>query len=436
MAEWQQVGKKYFTLVYKNPKKTLHLIEKIIYSATSIYNFSKTIPVESHLKKLTDIQLYKIYQEFHKWHHKIWSLAMTPNLLEAESSFLIDYITNLVEKNKNKWSMNLPTYKVVDTLIYSSEKSWLEKKNEDYFRLLINLHRNTKKGEQLINTYYKKYSWLEYNWPGPFPGKKILLKQINSDLKKKIDYQKKLKLVITERKEKEELKEKYFKKIKLNNKDKILIKILERLYYSKGYRLDCCYFAYSQMERFFKEIAKRLHLTLHQVYSIIPNEMKSYIVERIVDINRLNKLYNKSVIYWDGKEIRILLEDKAEQFLKSMTEEDLIKGKEVKKLKGQIAFRGKVCGVVKVVNQRSEIKKFKKGNILVSGHTDPSLMPAIIKAAAIVTNFGGMTCHAAIVSRELKIPCIVGLKIATKVLKDGDEVEVDANKGVVTILKK
>ena len=63
--------------------------------------------------------------------------------------------------------------------------------------------------------------------------------------------------------------------------------------------------------------------------------------------------------------------------------------------------------------------------------TDPRYVPAMKKAAAIVTDEGGITCHAAIVSRELKKPCIIGTKIATKVLKDGDEVEVDAEKGVV-----
>jgi pyruvate,water dikinase len=63
-------------------------------------------------------------------------------------------------------------------------------------------------------------------------------------------------------------------------------------------------------------------------------------------------------------------------------------------------------------------------------------MPIIKKCGAIVTDEGGITCHAAVISRELEIPCIVGTKIATQVLKDGDLVEVDANKGVVKILKK
>ena len=68
--------------------------------------------------------------------------------------------------------------------------------------------------------------------------------------------------------------------------------------------------------------------------------------------------------------------------------------------------------------------------------TRPEFIPLIRKAAAIVTDAGGILCHAAIVAREMKKPCIVGTKVATKAFKDGDLVEVDANKGVVKILKR
>ena len=75
--------------------------------------------------------------------------------------------------------------------------------------------------------------------------------------------------------------------------------------------------------------------------------------------------------------------------------------------------------------------KFKTGNILVFNTTRPNYLPAMHRAVAIVTNEGELLSHAAIVSRELKIPCIIGTKIATQVLKDGDLVEVDAERGVV-----
>ncbi|MBA7635707.1 Phosphoenolpyruvate synthase [subsurface metagenome] len=78
----------------------------------------------------------------------------------------------------------------------------------------------------------------------------------------------------------------------------------------------------------------------------------------------------------------------------------------------------------------------KKNDILITDETDSTILPLILKAKAIVTDTGGLLCHAAIISRELKIPCIVGTKTATQVLKDGDLIEVNANKGVVKIIEK
>ena len=73
----------------------------------------------------------------------------------------------------------------------------------------------------------------------------------------------------------------------------------------------------------------------------------------------------------------------------------------------------------------------KKGEILVSSMTHPDYSIGFQKAKAIITDEGGVSSHAAIVAREMKIPCIIGTKIATRALKDGDRVEVDANKGVI-----
>jgi len=68
--------------------------------------------------------------------------------------------------------------------------------------------------------------------------------------------------------------------------------------------------------------------------------------------------------------------------------------------------------------------------------TEVDYVPYLKKVKAIITNEGGIVCHAAIISRELGIPCIIGTKIATKVLKDGDIVEVNANKGIIKVLKR
>ena len=101
-------------------------------------------------------------------------------------------------------------------------------------------------------------------------------------------------------------------------------------------------------------------------------------------------------------------------------------------LQGHGASPGIVTGVVKIVTSPKQIKKIKKGDILVAPMTSPDFVPAMKIAAAIVTDRGGVTSHAAIVSRELGIPCIVGTSNATKKLKDGEIVTVDAVKGEVS----
>ena len=107
------------------------------------------------------------------------------------------------------------------------------------------------------------------------------------------------------------------------------------------------------------------------------------------------------------------------------------------KVIGQTGSPGKVQGVAKVImNISKEKDKFIEGDILVTGMTRPEFVHLMKKSSAIITDEGGITSHAAIISRELKKPCIIGTKIATQVLHDGDLVEVDADKGVVRIMER
>ena len=108
----------------------------------------------------------------------------------------------------------------------------------------------------------------------------------------------------------------------------------------------------------------------------------------------------------------------------------------VNELKGTIAFKGKVIGRVKKTYTQKDADELQEGEILVASMTTPELITGMRRAAAFITDEGGLLCHAAIVSRELGVPCIIGTKIATKVLKDGDLVEVDADNGIVRILEK
>ncbi|OGD89583.1 hypothetical protein A3D81_01915 [Candidatus Curtissbacteria bacterium RIFCSPHIGHO2_02_FULL_40_17] len=108
--------------------------------------------------------------------------------------------------------------------------------------------------------------------------------------------------------------------------------------------------------------------------------------------------------------------------------------KRIKHLKGSIAQRGIVRGYVRRVMGHKQIGFVRDGEILVSPMTIPDFLPAMVKASAYVTDEGGILCHAAIIARELGKPCIVGTKFATKIFKDGDFIEVDANRGVVKFL--
>jgi phosphoenolpyruvate synthase/pyruvate phosphate dikinase len=106
-------------------------------------------------------------------------------------------------------------------------------------------------------------------------------------------------------------------------------------------------------------------------------------------------------------------------------------------IRGAVAYPGIVRGKVVIVNEDTiNSVVFAKGDILVCDNTDVRYLPLMKKAGAVVTNRGGILSHAAIIARELKKPCIIGTIKATKELKNGDKVEVDANRGTIETYKQ
>jgi phosphohistidine swiveling domain-containing protein len=114
--------------------------------------------------------------------------------------------------------------------------------------------------------------------------------------------------------------------------------------------------------------------------------------------------------------------------------ENLLNTSARKEIKGSIAYKGKAQGKVRIIHDPHNPGQFNKGDILVTGMTRPEFLQLMEKSAAFITDAGGLLSHAAIVAREMKKPCLIGTEIATKILKDGDMVEVDAEKGFVRIL--
>lgn len=100
-------------------------------------------------------------------------------------------------------------------------------------------------------------------------------------------------------------------------------------------------------------------------------------------------------------------------------------------VKGLVAYTGIVRGRACVVLSEDDFGKMNEGDILVTSMTRPEFLPVMRKASAFVTNEGGITCHAAIVARELQKPCVIGTRTATSTFKDGELIEVDAERGII-----
>ncbi len=116
-------------------------------------------------------------------------------------------------------------------------------------------------------------------------------------------------------------------------------------------------------------------------------------------------------------------------------ENSLLYYKKNKAVKGNIGSPGKAKGKVYFIDDPDKIPKIRKNTVLVAKLTSPKLLNQIKNSIAVVTDEGGALSHAAIICRELKMPCVIGAVIATKVFKDGDLVEVDAGKGIVKKVK-
>jgi phosphohistidine swiveling domain-containing protein len=172
-----------------------------------------------------------------------------------------------------------------------------------------------------------------------------------------------------------------------------------------------------------KEISKRFNIKFEDIIYFLPSEIVELIQEgRVPNFQPRKSGFN---ILIDGKKVIITLA-LAKQSIN--TKERIVRG--------NIACRGRAEGLVKIITDLKDISKVQSGDVLVTKMTSPDMIMAIHKAVAIVTDEGGISCHAAIISREFGVPCIVGTRNATHVLKDGDFVKVDAERGIIEVIKK
>ncbi len=282
--------------------------------------------------------------------------------------------------------------------------------------------------QESLSNHYKTYSWINAYENDPIPPIGELVNRINEGLSE--DPSNKLKTL----EERHSIQEERIRKLSLTHKiNPLLLKHFRQAMYYRILGESMLGLGNYATQALFTAISKKLFLAKNQVKRFSDNELLEMLSGKLAPEKMAKRLGERQGHYlvavgekechcFQGKEVNSVL---SQLDIQRPIEED------VKEVKGVGAFPGKVTGIARVVLNVGEVGKVKKGDILVTLNTTPSFIMAMKRAGAIVTDEGGITCHAAIVSRELGIPCIIGTKAGTKIIKDGSQIEVDATNGVV-----
>lgn len=203
------------------------------------------------------------------------------------------------------------------------------------------------------------------------------------------------------------------------------------------YKLECNFCADHLQYKFracLTSYAKKFDLTYEDITYLTTEEIQKLDIKKLDNLKTQIKKRKKAYgIYKENGSIKITVDEELEKQFELFGLR--ISHKDIREIKGSVASKGYARNVAAIVLTPKDIGKVKPDMILVAPETTPDFVPAMGKAAAFVTDIGGITSHAGIVAREMNKPCITGTKIATQVIKDGDLIEVDAEKGIVRILK-
>lgn len=421
--EYENHGKKFFDKVLKEPQGILKFLDKTNQAAEKIFGLEKSWS-KIDFSKLTDKQLLHHHKIFFDVDEMLWRNGQPQNLLEMGNSFITVYLRNHLRTSFGQ-KKAIEIFQILSTPRYNSIT---ERQDEDFVKLckLANRRIAVTSVKKSLLAHWKKYQWMTYGWTGPAIPSSTFEQNFNEAAAHPSVVR--------------ELERKIGEKARAVTAQPAILKtlppivaraaeVLRRILECKARRTDAHSLTYFLADPLLQEIGRRLGLSLNQLRAIDPPRVRSLFKKS--DTAQINKEI-KFVVYWfeKGKGIKIYTNGQAEKIM-AMVRKGLPKVKDAKELTGEMAFPGKVRGKVKIIERAKEIDKFRKGEILVTAMTDPGFMPAMKLAAAVVTNSGGITCHAAIISRELRVPCVIGTKIATKVFRDGDRVEVDASRGIV-----
>jgi len=422
ISEMAEKGQKLIDF-YKNKQNKIKYENDI---QTETRNLQKVFTKieKTNLQKLANKDLLNLYNQAFETYLNWYALLWTTELVSVRCEEIL----------KEKLAYLSPSE--ISTLTAITQKSFSQEIEEN-FEQLLKLAKDKKENFQnqelrkAVRIFQKNYFWIYNNY---FDTRILQEEEIILDLKKRLKSQK------HNRNFDETLnhrKKNLIKELKLDKETIETINISDDFTYFQDFRKKWIMIFAHYLEVLLKEIGDRAKIPLHDMRYTFPYEIENILVQTHCNtfLSNLKARQTNCLIIFESnaKEGKFYLGAKAKQEeqkilgSQSQINEEII-------LKGAVACNGKAIGHVKVLMNPTEIYKVNHGDILVTSMTSPDFMAAIRKCVAIITNEGGLTCHAAVIARELNIPCIIGTKNATKVLKDGDKVEVDADKGVVNTI--
>lgn len=378
------------------------------------------------LADLSDEELLILYKELYDAYVKEYSLAMA--LLESFSMQVDVFFRPMLEKvleGKNK------DFNEVYTLLLSPiDESFINQEFKSRLNI-IKAIKNNQDPSNLLEEHAKKYHWTENNY-----AKVRILKaehfreKLDKEIKLGIDPDKELEKINSGFENTKIKKQELIKELELDHEMLSIIKATERFAIMQDDRKKCVLISNYYQKLFINEIGRRVHLNEIEMNYTIYHELKD-ILNKKFDKNTFVQRRKATLCIETLSGFELFEGDTALEVFNEVFNPEI----EDKEVKGTCASTGKVKGIVKIVKKTHDLASVDKGDILVASMTRPEMVVAMEKSAGIITDEGGVTCHAAVVSRELGIPCIIGTKIATTVLKNGDYVELDADNGVVRKIK-
>ncbi len=307
-----------------------------------------------------------------------------------------------------------------------TKMSLRQKKDVAIARLADKIKSGTaEKSEAHLRKIHARYCWLDYMYYGPPAAHEQYSDALRHALKNKTHL-----TLAQQLKGLGKRQERIMQSLRFGRRQRHLVWLAQYILWQKGWRKDVEYHGFYCYEPFMREVARRKKIKdWRDILYLLPWELEGFLFRENPKQQALRDRRIFSCLVVRGpKRVAMLTGERARTFYRRLGIRSY--GRGLQQVNGQCAYPGKARGTVRVIQVPTDMKKMRPGDILVSQATSPDLLPAMKRAAAIITNTGGLICHAAIISRELNIPCIVGTGNANEVFKDGDRVTVDAKRGI------